>query len=234
MNGSLGQVLGGAFLAALLVAACNHAPASNVAAASNVDQNGHETADDANGSKKGLLSGLFESRKEVTIPEGAQFEVTVDETLSSKASHAGDSFAASLSQAVVKDGKTIIPAGAHVTGRVVDAKDSGRLHVPARLSVALSSVEVDGKSYDIETNTIGKTGENHNKRNLGFIGGGAAGGALIGGLAGGGKGALIGSAIGAGAGTAGAAATGKKDISLPAETRLKFHLVRSVTVSVRG
>ena len=72
------------------------------------------TADDANGSKKGLLSGLFESRKEVTIPEGAQFEVTVDETLSSKASHAGDSYAASLSQAVVKDGKTIIPAGAHV------------------------------------------------------------------------------------------------------------------------
>jgi hypothetical protein len=95
-------------------------------------------------------------------------------------------------------------------------------------------VEVEGKSYDIETNTIGKSGENHNKRNLGFIGGGATGGALIGGLAGGGKGALIGSAIGAGAGTAGAAATGKKDIPLPAETPLKFHLVRSVTVSVRG
>ena len=77
--------------------------------------------------------------------------------ISSKASHAGDSFAASLSQAVVKDGKTIIPEGAHVTGRVVDAKDSGRLHVPARLNVALSSVEVDGKSYDIETNAIGKS-----------------------------------------------------------------------------
>ena len=43
---------------------------------------------------------------------------------------------------------------------MVDAKDSGRLHVPARLSVALSSVEVEGKSYDIETNTIGKSGEN--------------------------------------------------------------------------
>jgi S1-C subfamily serine protease len=65
-----------------------------------------------------------------------------------------------------------------VTGRVVDAKDSGRLHVPARLSVALSSVEVDGKTYDIETNTIRKTGKNHNKRNLAFIGGGTAGGAL--------------------------------------------------------
>jgi hypothetical protein len=213
---------------------CNHAPASNVAGDSNADRNIQAKADATNGSKKGVLSGLFESKKEVTIPEGAQFEVTVDETLASNRNHAGDSFAASLSQPVVEDGKTIIPAGAQVTGRVVDAKDSGRLHVPARLSVALSSVEVDGKSYDIETNTIGETGKNHNKRNIGFIGGGAAGGALIGGLAGGGKGALIGSVIGAGAGTAGAAATGKKDISLAAETHLKFHLVRSVTVSVKG
>lgn len=75
---------------------------------------------------------------------------------------------------MVKDEKIIIPAGAHVTGRVVDAKDSGRLHVPARLSVALTSVEVSGKSYDIDTSMIGETGKNHNKRNIGFIGGGAA------------------------------------------------------------
>jgi hypothetical protein len=224
MNRSF-TVLGSALLSVMLVMGCSHGAASNAAADSNADQNG---------SQKGLLGSLFESKKEVTIPEGSEFEVMLDKTLASNRNHAGDSFAASLSQPVVEDGKTIIPAGAHVAGRVVDAKDSGRLHVPARLSVALSSVEVDGKSYDIDTNTIGKTGPNHNKRNLGFIGGGAAGGALIGGLARGGKGALIGSAIGAGAGTAGAAATGKKDISLRAETRLRFYLLRSVTVTVKS
>ena len=215
---------GSALLSAVLMMGCSHGP-SNASADSNADQNG---------SQKGLLARLFESKKDVTIPEGAPFEVTLDETLASNSNHAGDSFAASLSQPVVENGKTIIPAGAHIAGRVVDAKDSGRLHVPARLSVALSSVEVDGKSYEIDTNTIGKTGPNHDKRNLGFIGGGAAGGALIGALAGGGKGALIGGAVGAGAGTAGAAATGKKDISLPAETRLRFYLQRSVTVTVKG
>src|SRR5215467_6655209 len=215
---------GSAVLAAILVMGCSHGP-STASADSSADQNG---------SQKGLLGGLFESKKEITIPEGSPFEVVLDETLASNRNHAGDSFAASLSQPVLENGKTIIPAGAHVAGRVVDAKDSGRLHVPARLSVALSSIEVDGKSYDIDTNTLGRTGQNHNKRNLGFIGGGAAGGALIGGLAGGGKGALIGSAIGAGAGTAGAAATGKKDISLPAESRLRFYLLRSVTVTVKS
>jgi len=224
MNRSL-NVFGSALLSVAMVMGCNHSPVSNSAADANADQNG---------SKKGILGGIFETKIEITIPEGSPFEVTLDQTLTSNRNHAGDSFAASLSLPIVQDGKTIIPAGAHVAGRVVDAKDSGRLHIPARLSVALSSVEVDGKSYDIDTNTIGRTGQNHNKRNLGFIGGGAAGGALIGGLAGGGKGALIGSAIGAGAGTAGAAATGKKDISLAAESRLRFYLLRSVTVSVKG
>ena len=219
------NIFGVALLSVVLAMGCNHSMASNAAAASNADQNG---------SKKGLLASLFETKKQITIPEGSPFEVTLDETLTSNRNHAGDNFAASLAEPIVQNGKTIIPAGAHVAGRVVDAKDSGRLHVPARLSVALSSVEVDGKSYDIETDTIRRTGQNHDKRNLKFIGGGALGGALLGGLAGGGKGALIGSAIGAGAGTAGAAATGKKEISLPAETRMTFYLLRSVTVSVKG
>lgn len=227
MNRSL-TLLGSVLLSALLLIGCSHGAASSAAADSGQD------FQDPNVAKKGIFGGLFESSKDVTISEGVQLEVVVDETLSSKRNHAGDSFEASLVQPVMKDGKTIIPAGAHLTGRVVDAKEAGRLHVPARLSVALSSVEVSGKSYDIDTNTIGETGKNHNKRNIGFIGGGAAGGALIGGLAGGGKGALIGSLIGAGAGTAGAAATGKKDISLPAETRLEFRLLRPVTVSVKG
>src|SRR5215472_368987 len=216
------SILSTALLSVVLATGCNH---STAAADPTADQNG---------SKKGVLGSLFETKKQVTIPEGSPFEVVLDETLASNRNHAGDNFAASLSEPVVEKGKTIIPAGAHVAGRVVDAKDSGRLHVPARLSVALSSVEVDGKSYDIDTNTIGRAGPNHNKRNLGFIGGGAAGGALIGGLAGGGKGALIGGAIGAGAGTAGAAATGKKDISLLAETRLRFYLLRSVKVTIKG
>ena len=230
MNRSVVHVLSGALLSVFLAAGCNHSSGSKEAVDSNAEQNSPGAAE----AGKGILGGLFESQQEITIPEGTQFEVTIDETLTSKGNHAGDSFVASLSRPVLADGKTIIPAGAHATGRVVDAKESGRLHVPARLSVALSSVEVSGKSYDIETNTIAETGKNHNKRNLTFIGGGAAGGALIGGLAGGGVGALIGSGIGAGAGTAGAAATGKKDISLPAETRLKFRLTRSVTVSIKG
>ena len=45
---------------------------------------------------------------------------------------------------------------------------------------------------------------------------------LIGGLAGGGKGALIGTAVGAGAGTGVAAATGKEEALIHAETAINF------------
>ena len=76
-------------------------------------------------------------------------------------------------------------------------------------------------------------GKSHKKRDIVAIGGGSALGALIGGIAGGGKGAAIGAGAGAGAGTAGAALTGKKEISLPAESRLIFRLSRAATVRVR-
>lgn len=198
------------------------------------DSDSPKSAAAAKDKSKSALGRLFESRKEFVIPEGTTIRVTVDETLSSDNSHVGDIFAASTSEPVVIDGNLVIPKGAKVSGRVVDVKESGRLHVPARLAVALHSVEVDSKSYDVQSSTYSLKGRNHNRRNVSFIGGGAAGGALIGGLAGGGAGALIGSAVGAGAGTAGAATTGKKEITLPAETRLSFRLQQPLTVSVRG
>jgi hypothetical protein len=47
----------------------------------------------------------------------------------------------------------------------------------------------------------------------------------------GGKGAAIGAVAGAGAGTAGAAATGKKEVEFAAETRLSFTTRAPVTIN---
>ena len=184
--------------------------------------------------KPGVFGGLFQTTKPITVPAGTPIRVVLDQALSSAANRPGDRFEASIAEPVVVDGKTVIPHNAHAEGRVVDARESGRLHGVARLELALDSVEVAGKSYPIDTTADTRIGHNHNKHNLVLIGGGSGLGALIGGLAGGGKGALIGGAAGAGAGTAAAAYTGKKDIHIPAETRMTFRLAQPVTIPVKS
>ena len=152
------------------------------------------------------------------IPSGTNVTVRVSSAISSETAQPGDTWDGSLANDVVAGGATIAKAGAPVRGRVVDSKSSGRLHAPGILSVSL--VSVDGMAVSTTRATFG--GKGHTKSNVEKIGGGAAVGALIGGLAGGGKGAAIGAGAGAAAGTGVAAATGKKEAVIPAESALTF------------
>lgn len=166
---------------------------------------------------------------EVTkLPAGTPITIRLQSTVSSASSHPGDSFQGTLDEPIVIEGQTAVARGAAVTGRVLAAKSSGRLHEPGYLRIALVSVEVGGTPVAIETSSIFAKGGSHEKRNLAMIGGGTGAGALIGGLAGGGKGALIGSVVGAAGGTGTAYATGKKDASFGAERRLTFRLAQAV------
>jgi hypothetical protein len=170
----------------------------------------------------------------VTIPAGTAIHVRLDQSLSSAQNRGADTFSATVAEPIVLDSKTVIPEGARAEGRVVDVHQSGHLKGVGAIQIALDSIDVNGRSYEIETTVAGRRGGNHKKRNLGFIGGGAGGGALIGALAGGGKGALIGAPIGAAAGTAGAYFTGKKDVRLPAESWVTFELTRDAKVEIKG
>ena len=80
------------------------------------------------------------------VPKGTQLTAIVDETLRSTKTHEGATFAASLAAPVKIDGKTVLPKGAHVTGKVVHVKKN-------ELKVELASVTLHGKSYELETNT---------------------------------------------------------------------------------
>jgi hypothetical protein len=195
-----------------------------------------------------LMSGVFllaaaltlpaatprETSDSVTLPEHTAIHVRLDQALATNQNRPGDHFDATVSEPVIVDNTIVIPRGAHAEGLVVDARHSGRLKGRARLQLALQTVSVDGQKYEVHTVSNLRSGRGHKKRNIGWIGGGAAGGALIGALAGGGTGALIGGPVGAGAGTTVAYLTGKKDIKLRAETPLRFELARPVTIKVRG
>ena len=168
----------------------------------------------------------------VVIPAGAVLTVTLDQTVNSKTASNGDSFVASLAEPVTVGGSVVLPPATKVTGTIVRAQSAGRFKGNALLQLTLDSLKVNGTPYSIQTTEFEDAGKGRGKRTAIGAGGGAAFGAIVGALAGGGKGAAIGALAGGGAGTAGAAFTGKKDIVLPAETRLHFKLAQPLSITV--
>jgi len=163
------------------------------------------------------------------IPRNTPFHVRLLQSISSRNASTGEELPAELSAPVSVAGIQAFPKGARARCRVVAARPSGRLHKPGYLRLTLESVlSSDGRWMPISTTSVSLSGRSHKRRNLTLIGGGSGVGALIGGLAGGAKGLAIGAASGAGAGLAGALVTGKKDVSLPAESQLTFKTVHEL------
>ena len=160
----------------------------------------------------------------IMIPAGTSLHVRLSEGVSASKSEPGTEFSATLSDPVVVDGKTLLPQGTQVVGRVVDAKESGRVKGRASLNLALISVVHNGKTVPVETQTYVGVAKPTKKRDAGIIGGAAGVGAAIGAIAGGGKGAATGAAIGGAGGTGAVLATRGADVHYPPETRLTFVL----------
>ncbi len=169
--------------------------------------------------------------KKVTVPAGTQLTVRLNDALDTERNQTGDSFHATLGAPIMIDDETVIPSGADVAGHVVDVKSAGRFAGNSALTLELTSLSVNGKTYNIQTNQWSRQGKGEGKNTAIKAGGGAAVGAIIGGLAGGGKGAGIGSVAGAGAGTGVAATKKGEQIKLAPEATLSFLLINTVTVT---
>ena len=172
--------------------------------------------------------------QKVTIPDGTQVAVRLVEALDSGRNHAGDVFHGTLAQPIVVGDKVVIPANSDVTGQVTDAKDAGHFSGNSALSLKLTSLTVNGKTYQISTDAFSQEGKGRGKNTAAKVGGGAAVGALIGGLIGGGKGAAIGAGVGAGGGTAVQGATKGQQVTLASESIVNFKLSDSLTVTPVG
>jgi len=165
----------------------------------------------------------------LTANTGSPIEFTLSDTLESGKAQTGQSFAGTLSSAIVVDGRTMFPAGATVEGVVIESIESGRLKGDAILSITLTSI--DGQA--VVTDTLTRKGAAHSDRNAKIIGGAAVVGGIIGALKGkDAKGAAIGAAAGAAAGTGVAAATGKRNAKIDAGEQVMFTLEESVSVTV--
>jgi hypothetical protein len=169
--------------------------------------------------------------QKVTIPAGTQLNVRLNEELSSEKAQVGDVFHGSISSPITINDQTVIPNTADIEGRVVDVKSAGRFAGQSDLVLQLTRLQMNGKSYNLQTDQWSKAGSGRGKATAAKVGGGAAVGAILGGIFGGGKGAAIGAAAGAGAGTGVSAATKGQQIVLKPEAVISFTLQNPITVT---
>jgi hypothetical protein len=167
----------------------------------------------------------------VTVPAGTRVSVRLTDPLSSETNKVGDTFRGTLDQAIMQEDKVVIPRDADVQGRIILAKPSTHFTGNSELAVEITTLDVNGKSYQIATDQWDRKGSGRGKRTAATVGGGAALGAIIGGIAGGGKGAAIGAGAGAAAGTGVQGVTKGQKVELPSETVLDFQLAQPVTVT---
>lgn len=168
---------------------------------------------------------------EVNIPAGTSLAVRVDQRISVKTSHPGESFTGEIVEPIAgSDGGMLVPKGSRVRGVVDAAHKRGRFKGASFLELRLTAITLNGNEYPLRTRDLTERKKGKGKRTAAMIGGGSGLGMLVGGLAGGGTGLLIGGLAGGGAGTAAAGFTGNRDLDIPAETVVHFKLADDLVV----
>ncbi len=171
------------------------------------------------------------SSSSVTIPAGTTIVVRMIDGVDSSVNKVGDTFNASLEAPIVVGNTVLAQKGADVYGRLVEAKQAGRVQGQSELRLELTGVKINDQVVSIVTGAYEAAGQSRGKNTAEKVGGGAVIGALIGAIAGGGKGAAIGAGVGAGAGTAVQVMTHGQQVRVPSETVLNFTLQQPVTVA---
>jgi hypothetical protein len=146
------------------------------------------------------------------IPAGTPVTIHLRLSLSSASSHPGDPFEAVLDEPIVVRGHTLVPRGAVLSGRVLDARASDRFQEAGYLRLGLTAISLNGKVMPIQTSSIFMKRGSHEQRNVTIIRDGS-----------GNKGALIGASVDAPGTTY---ATGSMDVGVAPERRLTFRLAQ--------
>jgi hypothetical protein len=172
-------------------------------------------------------AALVRSASDSLIPAGTVVTVRTIDRIDSDAAKAGETYRGSLDEALVVNGRTVAPAGADATIRVVRVEQSGAVTGSEEIALELDTIRGSNRLLTVQTSPAEVAAKSRSQQSAAVIGGTAAVGAIIGAIAGGGKGAAIGAASGAGAGTAIQVIRGQR-IRIEPESRLDFTISQDV------
>jgi hypothetical protein len=156
------------------------------------------------------------------IPQGTEIQVMLEQPLSSETANVEDRVEASTVQAIQVDGRTVVPAGAILTGYVAEVRSNKRLRKDGLLRLEFNTLTPEGgqpMNINSQVISVSETRQSDNTLRNGGIG--AVLGAVVGGIFEGKKGAVIGAVVG---GTGGALATHGQEVELPQGTLITLRL----------
>ena len=170
-----------------------------------------------------------------SLPTGAVVNVTLDQPVGTKTSKVGDTFSATVSEAITaSNGQTVVPAGSKVYGKVTGLQDSDNVGQKAAIRLDFERININGVERPFEANitTTQLQTQNEETKNetLKKAGIGAAAGAVLGAVLGGGDVSKIlgGAAIGAAAGTVISLGGGDVEAVLPAGSKMTLQTTQQV------
>jgi len=179
-----------------------------------------------------------------TVPANTVMRVRINEELNSGTARIGDRFSANVVEPVYAGGGVeVVPVGSKVWGRVTQVNRAEKRR-PGNITVAFDSVQlpngrttpINGSLTTLQADNVNADNEgmvkgtSNTKRDVIFIGGGAATGAIIGAIAGGGKGAAIGGILGGALGTGARVLEKEKEADVKSGTEFGVILNRSVSL----
>jgi hypothetical protein len=168
----------------------------------------------------------------VTVPSGTLLQLRTSEPVNSKRAKDGEPVQFLLIHDVNLGGVLAIPRGATVHGVVTEVKNtqSGDLGGSAKLTLQLTSLELGGQNYPLNSDQFVVRGPNKAGRTVNSALSGGILGTIIGCAAGRGAGCAIGAGAGVAAGTAASAASSGPGVWIPSEALVDFHLTAALTV----
>jgi len=159
-----------------------------------------------------------------SVPAGTVINVRMIDSISTDRNHAGETFRGSLQDSVRVGNRTVLPRGATVYVKLVNARSAGRVKGRSEMKLQLERIVVGSHSYPVNSQIVGYRGKSETKQSLKSTGIGAAVGGGLGAIFGGGTGAAIGAGLGGGTGLAVNAAHEGEQIRIPSETLVQFRL----------
>jgi hypothetical protein len=169
----------------------------------------------------------------VTIPQGTLVQLRTSEGLDSKHAKDGQPVQFTVIRDVAVGGVLALPKGATVHGVVSQVKHvgSGDLGGSSELALKLTSLDLGGQSYPLDSDQFKVKGPSKTGQTVGSAVGGGILGTIIGCAVGRGVGCAIGAGAGVAAGTAASAASPGPQVWIPAEALVTFHLNTPLTVT---